>query len=116
MINFGMGQLFFTPPGSNQTPINVGTLQDVSLDISRDNKELVGSKAFAEDVALGKGKISGKFKSGRLNAGLLAAVLAGSTTTTGQTAGAYNETSTIPATPYQVTVVNSATFVEDGGV
>ena len=115
-FNFGVGQLFITPPGSNQTPVNVGTLQNVSLDISRDIKELIGAKAFAEDIALGKGKISGKFKSGRIQAGLIAAILAGSTTSTGQTANAYNETSNIPATPYQITAVNSATWVEDGGV
>lgn len=115
-FNFGVGQLFITPPGANATPINVGTLQEVSLDISRDVKEMHGSNAFPEDVALGKGKLSGKAKTGRIQAGLIATLLAGSTTSTGQTASAVNELSTVPATPYQVTVVNSATFVDDGGV
>ena len=114
--NFGVGQLFFTPPGTNQTPVQVGTLKDVSLDIARDVKELYGAYAFPEDVALGKGKIGGKAKSGRIQSGLLAAILAGSTVSTGQTAAANNETGTIPTTPYQITVVNSATWVEDGGV
>jgi hypothetical protein len=114
--NFGVGQLFIVPPGANPTPVNVGTLKDVSLDISRDVKELIGAYAFAEDVALGKGKISGKAKSGRIQGGLIAAILAGSATTTGQTAAANNELSTIPTTPYQVTALNGATFVQDGGV
>jgi hypothetical protein len=51
--NFGVGQLFIIPPGTNPTPVNVGTLKDVSIDISRDVKELIGAKAFPEDVALG---------------------------------------------------------------
>lgn len=114
--NFGVGQLFIVPPGANPTPVNVGTLKDISIDISRDVKELVGSYAFPEDVALGKGKITGKAKSGRIQAGLIAAILAGSTTSTGQTAAANNEISNIPSTPYQVTALNGATFVQDGGV
>lgn len=114
--NFGVGQLFIVPPGANPTPVNVGTLKDISIDISRDVKELIGSYAFPEDVALGKGKITGKAKSGRIQAGLIAAILAGSTTSTGQTAAANNEISNIPTTPYQVTALNGATFVQDGGV
>lgn len=113
---FGVGQLFLVPPGSNPTPINVGTLKDVSLDISRDVKEMYGANAFPEDVALGKGKITGKAKSGRFQASLIAAIMNGSTTTTGQTAAANNELNTIPATPYQCTAINGATFVQDGGV
>ena len=114
--NFGVGQLFIVPPGANPTPVNVGTLKDVSIDISRDVKELLGANAFPEDVALGKGKITGKAKSGRIQAGLIASILAGSTTSTGQTAAANNEISNIPGTPYQVTAINGATFVQDGGV
>ena len=116
MINFGVGQLFITPPGTNQTPVQVGILQDISLDITRDTKELTGSLAFPVDVALGKGKITGKVKHANINAALVAAVLAGSTTATGQVLAANNETSTIPASPYSVTVANSATFKDDGNV
>jgi hypothetical protein len=94
----------------------VGTLKDVSLDISRDVKELYGAYAFPEDVAMGKGKITGKAKSGRIQSALVAAVLAGSTTSTGQTAAANNETATVPTTPFQVTAVNGATYVDDLGV
>jgi hypothetical protein len=114
--NFGVGQLSIIPPGANPTPVNVGTLKDVSLDISRDVKELVGANAFPEDVALGKGKISGKAKSGRIQGALINAILAGSTIATGQTAAANNELSNIPTTPYQVTALNGATFVADLGV
>jgi hypothetical protein len=114
--NFGVGQLFIVPPGTNPTPVNVGTLKEVSVDISREVKELIGANAYPEDVALGKGKISGKAKSGRIQAGLIASLLAGSTTATGQTAASNNEMSSIPTTPYTVTVLNAAKFVQDGGV
>lgn len=115
-FNFGVGQLFIVPPGANPTPVNVGTLQEVSLDISRDIKEMYGANAFPEDAALGKGKVSGKAKTGRIQGNLISTLLAGSTSTTGQTASANNELSTIPATPYQVTTANAATWTQDGGV
>jgi hypothetical protein len=111
--NFGVGQLFITPPGATPTPVNVGTLKEVSIDVSREVKELFGAKAFPEDVALGKGKITGKAKAGRIQSGVIAAMLAGSTTATGQTAAANNEIFVIAATN---TALNGATFVQDGGV
>ena len=114
--NFGVGQLFIVPSGTNPTPVNVGTLKDVSLDISRDVKELYGAFAFPEDVGLGKGKITGKAKTGRIQSGLIASVLAGSTITTGQMMAANNEIANVPTTPYQVTVLNAATFSQDGNV
>lgn len=114
--NFGVGQLSIVPPGANATPVNVGTLKNVSLDITRDVKELMGANAFPEDVALGKGKISGKAKSGRIQGALINAILAGATQTTGQTAAANNELATIPTTPFTVTATQSATWVQDLGV
>lgn len=117
--NFGVGQLFLVPPGSDPTPVNVGTLKNVSLDISRDVKKLMGAKAFPEDVALAGGTISGKADYGRIQSGVIAAVLAGSTESTGQNAAANNEKTTIPATPFEVTgaqITAGGTFVDDGGV
>ena len=115
-FNFGVGQMFFTPPGTNQTPVNIGTLKNISLDISRDVKELMGANAFPEDVGLGKGKITGKAKSGRINGATFQSLVAGATIATGQALAANNETGTIPGTPFQITTVNSATWTADGGV
>jgi len=115
--NFGVGQLILIDnSAATPTPVNVGTLKEVSLDISRDVKELYGANMAAEDIALGKMKISGKAKTGRIQSALIAALLAGSTVATGQTAAANNEVATIPATPFTVTVVNATTWVQDGGV
>lgn len=61
---FGAGKVFATPiqdvygqPISNATPVEVGVMQSVSVDISYDLKELYGRGQFAVDAARGKGSI-----------------------------------------------------------
>lgn len=114
--NFGTGLLTLTPSGSNPTPIQAGVLQDVSLDIEETMAELRGQYQFPVDVAQAAGSIKGKAKFARIFASLLSGILSGSTQTTGSTRGAINEVGTIPSTPFQITVAQSATFVEDLGV
>jgi hypothetical protein len=114
--NFGTGLLSFTPPGANPTPVQCGVLQEVSLDIDQSVKELRGQYKAPVDVALAEQKFAGKAKFAQIFGAMIANILTGSVLTTGSTAGAQNEVGTIPATPYQLTVTNSATFVEDLGV
>ncbi|MEG2268925.1 MAG: hypothetical protein RSC68_31905, partial [Acinetobacter sp.] len=59
---FGAGKIFATPiqdiygqPISNASPMEVGVLQSVSVDISYDLKELYGRGQFAVDAARGNG-------------------------------------------------------------
>lgn len=115
-INFGVGLLTLTPSGANPTPQQVGILQDVNLDIAVASKELYGSSQFPIDVARAAGKVGGKAKFATIRGSMISQLLGGSTIATGATYGAQNETGTIPSTPYQITVTNSATFVEDLGV
>ena len=61
-------------------------------------------------------KITGKAKMQSFRADLVGALLAGSSTATGSVLGVQNEAATVPASPYQVTVANSATFSADLGV
>lgn len=81
MFEFGSGTVWFTPISGNEaanpTPIQVGTLQDVSLDIQFDLKMLYGHNQFPESVARGKGKITGKAKFGRFNSDMISQVLFG---------------------------------------
>src|SRR6185369_14385510 len=112
--NFGVGLLTLTPSGSNPTPVPCGVLQEVTVDIDQTTKELRGAYKAPVDVALADLKFSGKAKFARILASVIAAVLNGSTTASGSTAGAQNEVGTITAG--SVTVSNSATFVEDLGV
>lgn len=111
--NFGTGLLTFTPPGANPSPIPCGVLQDVTLDIDQTIKELVGQYKTAVDAALANQKFSGKATHAQIFGAAMASILQGSVQTTGSTRGSQNEVWAIPTTPFQVTVANSATFVED---
>jgi hypothetical protein len=75
MFEFGAGTLWGFPVGgntaANPTPMKFGTLQDVSLDISGDVKQLYGQKQFPEAVARGKCKITGKSKFAAINGKML---------------------------------------------
>lgn len=115
MIQFGVGALILTPPGTNPTPVNVGILQDVSLDIKATTKELRGGYQLPVAVAVAGKSINGKAKAADINSGLLASLL-NVTPTTGMRIPIIGERSTIPTTPFQITVTNGATFAEDLGV
>ena len=115
--SFGSGLLFATNTAANSTPVQFGTLQDVTLDISRTIKELYGQGQFAVAIGAAQQKITGKAKVGQVNGQLYNDLFFGGTSATGQTLLAYNEAGSVPATTsYIVTVVNSATWVEDQGV
>lgn len=122
-FRFGTGNVYgiqLTDASGNAvaspTPAKFGTLQDVSLDISFTNKELRGQNQFPESIARAGGKISGKAKFGQFDVPLLNSLFFGQTVTTGQTLVADNETGTVPATPFAITVANAATFKDDLGV
>ena len=64
MLSFGAGKLISIPTNdylgnaiANPTPVLLGTMQDVSVDISVDIKTLYGAKRFPVAVGQGKGKI-----------------------------------------------------------
>ena len=71
MFGGGSGTLYGFPNAgnlaTNPTPTKFGTLQDVTIDISGDTKQLYGQKQFPELVARFKCKISGKAKFARIN-------------------------------------------------
>ncbi len=115
--SFGSGLLFATNTAAGSTPVQFGTLQDVTLDISRTLKELYGQNQFAVAIGAAQQKITGKAKIGQVNGQLYNDLFFGGTSATGQTLLAYNEAGSIPAaTAYTVTVTNSATWVADEGV
>jgi hypothetical protein len=106
--SFGLGNLWVIPEGATPTPTMVGTIQEVTLDIERSTKELYGENTFPEDVAATTGKVSGKFKQGRIQSKLLAGVY-GVTPATGQRIGVPVEsTGTISGATY--TAANATGF------
>lgn len=123
---FGSGTVWGTPLTdasgnaiANPTPVAIGVMQEVSVDLSFDIKELHGMLAFPVDVARGKGKIAGKSKFARFNGLMLNSLFFGLTAASGISSRVYDTIgATIPATPFQITptIPSSGTWVRDLGV
>lgn len=125
MINFGTGKLIAVPTNAadgtviaNPTPVILGTMQDVSLDLSVEIKALYGSKRYPIAVGQGKGKTEIKAKYAEIDGGILGSLFFGKTATAGIKAAVFDFATTIPGTPFQVTIAppSSGTFVADLGV
>lgn len=127
MINFGVGKLIAVPTNAadgsviaNPTPVVLGTMQDVSLDLSVEMKTLYGSKRYPIAVGQGKGKTEIKAKYAEIDGGILGSLFFGRTETAGIKAAVFDSAGTIPATPgpYTLTVAPpaSGSFVADLGV
>lgn len=114
---FGTGQLFATPVGGG-APLRFGALQDVSIDLSADIKELHGQYQFALDTARGKTKVEWKASTGNIDAAAFNQIYFGQTVVAGdQLIQVFNEAGTVPgASTYTVTVAQGANFVMDLGV
>jgi hypothetical protein len=127
--SFGSGVLFGTRTGvdtsgnavANQTPINFGLVQEVTIDSSFNLKELYGQYQFPVTIARGTAKITGKAKTAKISAIAFNDLFLGmtrATTLVQQTS--YNEGgplgTAIPGIPFTITVTNTATFVDDLGV
>jgi hypothetical protein len=120
---FGAGVLWATPLSdasgaaiANPTPVLFGVLQEVSVDISGDVKELYGQNQFAEAVARGKAKIACKAKNGRFNGLLLNSVFFGQTVNSGLVADNYDTTGQAIAATVTIVPPASGTFAKDLGV
>ncbi|WP_191630702.1 hypothetical protein [Pseudomonas fluorescens] len=69
---------------SAPTPILLGIMQEASVDLSFDSKELFGSEQFAVDAARGQGKLTGKAKLAQISLLQWNQLVFGQTLTTGQ--------------------------------
>lgn len=115
-FQFGTGIVIATPSGANATPIRLGTVQDVTMDITYATKLLRGQNQLPIAIARGAQDIKLKLKFAQLVGNLFSSLVLGGTPATGQTLLANQEAHAIPATPYTVSVTNSATAVADQGV
>ncbi|MBV9075641.1 MAG: hypothetical protein JOZ10_18615 [Acidobacteria bacterium] len=121
MFQFGSGTLWGYPISgnlaANPTPIKFGTLQEVDIEISGSVKELYGQNQFADAVARGKCKITGKAKYAQIIGKHVNDLFFGQTMSAGQKLTAVDEAQSVPGgSPYTVTVTNSAQFADDWGV
>lgn len=113
---FGTGQLFAMPVGGG-APLRFGALQDVSVDISADTKQLHGQYQYALDTARGKSKIEFKAGTGNIDVNAFNTLFFGETVDAGgELIQQINEPGTVPTTPFQITVAHAADFVMDLGV
>jgi hypothetical protein len=110
MFPFGAGRLFLQPSGSlGYFRLGVAAMQEGSWAIDVDVKELHGANRFPVDIRTGIGRIEGGAKYADWDPDAIAAIL-GVSTSAGVTLAAINESHAVPATPFQVTVDESATF------
>lgn len=125
MINFGAGKLIAVPTNAadgsviaNPTPVILGTMQDISVDLSVEIKALYGSKRYPIAVGQGKGKTEIKAKYAEIDGGILGSLFFGKTAAAGIKAAVFDSAAAIPASPFQLTVAppNTGTFVADLGV
>jgi hypothetical protein len=118
-FSFGSGLMFGTRTDiSNATPIQFGTLQDISLDFSFSNKDLMGQYQMPVATARGAAKLTGKAKFARIDPQAFADIFFGQARTLNTSDEISNgEAATIPASsPYTVTAINAATYLDDLGV
>jgi hypothetical protein len=123
---FGSGAMWGTPLTdafgtaiANPSPSLFGVMQDVSIDISGDVKELFGQNQFPVAVGRGKAKIQGKAKFAQINGRLINDLFFGQTAAAGLLAVVYDTVgAVIPSTPFQITptVPGSGTWSQDLGV
>ncbi len=110
---FGSGVLVATPAGGS--PINLGILQDVSIDESIQMKRLYGAHNFPVAVAAGQRSLTGKAKFARLSPQAVGLLMYGVAPAVGTQYLQYGEAvPTNAASPYAS--ANAATWSEDLGV
>lgn len=115
--SFGAGVLFGVPKVANPTPVRFGALQGVDVSFNFTTKMLHGSYQFPLAVGRGTASIPCKASYGQFNANAIAAFFGvPSDVTTGQLLVAVDEAGTVPGSPFQITVANSATWTTDLGV
>lgn len=116
--SFGSGFMFMTPLGTTiAQPIRVGILQDISLDISFDEKPLYGQNQWAYALARGKAKGACKAKSAQIDSLMIGTVFFGVTPGTGQLQMVDLEAHPVPGSAaYTVQVTNFTTFNANDGV
>lgn len=122
MIVFGVGTLYGVPlttasggAVANPTPVQVGTLQDVSGDMSFDEKTLYGAYQFPVAFGRGKGKFTFKAKAANFSGSALGSLFFGLTVNAGIQATSDNEAHVV-ATTVTITPPNSGTYATDLGV
>jgi len=111
---FGAGRFFGINNIATPTPARFVLPQDMSVTFKRGVKSLFGENQLAADLSGGEMEVSGKVSYGTSNARVLADLLFGVGSTTGQTLESDNELGTIST--HSIQVANHTTWTVDLGV
>lgn len=101
---------------ANGVAVNIGYVNELSLDFSGTIKELFGQNQYPLLAARGTVKATGKLKAATLSGLAWNNVFFGQSFTASGINWAVGESNVIPGTPFTVTVAQSATFDADLGV
>lgn len=101
---------------ANGVIVNVGYVNELNLDFAGTTKQLFGQNQYPIVAARGTVKATGKWKSAVLSGLAWNNAFFGQTFAAGTLQWNIGEASTVPATPFTVTVTNSANFDADLGV
>ena len=115
-LAFGSGSVWGINSITNPTPARFGVTQEISVDFTAATKPIIGQNNLPFSVAKASLSTKGKIVFGQFNGRVINELFFGGTSATGQTLAIDSESGTIPSTPYQVTVANSASWVTDLGV
>jgi hypothetical protein len=122
MILFGAGTAFIKPVagnmGPNPTPGTLGVMQSCDIEFSGSSKTLYGQQQSPVAVARSEMKYTAKAKFAQIFGKQWCDYFFGQATSASYKSASLNESHTVPASPYTVTISppNSGTFSEDLGV
>lgn len=122
MIVFGVGTMYGIPLTTNAgvavvnpTPVQLGVLQEISPDLSFEEKLLYGAAQMPVAYGRGKGKFTFKAKAANFSAQAFGSLFFGTTPTAGIQATSDNEPH-VGAATITITPPSSGTFLTDLGV
>jgi hypothetical protein len=115
MRGFSMGFVYALPQGANPTPIPAALIQGATAEAKQSKVPLRGPYKYPVDFGDGDGDLTIKIQQADWRASTLT-MLSGGTITTGSKIISPGESFTVPTTPFQVTVAQSATFSENASV
>lgn len=122
-LSFGTGILtaipLMTAAGAaiaNGTPVQFGTLQEVNVDLSFEEKKLYGAAQFPIGIGRGKGNFAVKSKLASFSAAIMGDLFFGNAAATGSIKALNDQAVTLAATTHQVVIPGAGVFRRDLGV
>jgi hypothetical protein len=120
MFIFGSGTAFATPTGAaaagNPSPLQLGVLQETQIDISNNQKDLMGKNQFPVAIARTAGKITIKFKFANQFAKLWNDLFFGATVVSGEEIGVPDSVQAVVTHACTITPPGGGTFARNLGV